>query len=157
MLFYSILCYATGGLARTCEIFAVEKLVLADLSVTKGEVFQGIAVSSDSWLPMEEVPVPQLPSYLRHCKMRGYTIIALEQTDSSEAMQNCRLPSKCVLLLGREREGIPVELLHEVDLCIEIPQFGVTRSLNVHVSASLALWEITAQNEQFVNSVGKSD
>lgn len=140
-----------GGLARTCEIFAVEKLIVSDLSVTKGEVFQGIAVSADSWLPMEEVPEHQVSSFLQHCKGRGYTILALEQTDSSCSLEDCELPSKCVLLLGKEREGIPVELLSEVDMCIEIAQFGVTRSLNVHVSASLALWEITAQNKQFLD------
>jgi tRNA G18 (ribose-2'-O)-methylase SpoU len=61
------------------------------------------------------------------------------------------LPSKCVLLLGKEKEGIPVELLQEIDICLEIPQYGVIRSLNVHVSAALAIWEITKLNKQFVN------
>lgn len=35
-------------------------------------------------------------------------------------------------------------------MCLEIPQFGVIRSLNVHVSAALALWEITKNNEPFL-------
>ena len=61
------------------------------------------------------------------------------------------LPARCVLVLGKEKEGIPVEILQEVDECIEIPQFGVTRSLNVHVSAALALWEITKQNVSFLS------
>ena len=30
---------------------------------------------------------------------------------------------------GKEKEGIPVELLQLVDCCIEIPQFGVVRKL----------------------------
>jgi len=50
-----------------------------------------------------------------------------------------------VLLLGREKEGIPVELIHLLDECIEIPQFGVTRSLNVHVSGAILIWEFTKQ------------
>lgn len=28
-----------------------------------------------------------------------------------------------------------------LDLCVEIPQFGIIRSLNVHVSGSILLWE----------------
>lgn len=28
-----------------------------------------------------------------------------------------------------------------LDLCIEIPQYGIIRSLNVHVSGSILLWE----------------
>ncbi len=36
-------------------------------------------------------------------------------------------------------------LKQELDVCVEIPQFGIIRSLNVHVSASLLLWEYTRQ------------
>lgn len=45
-----------------------------------------------------------------------------------------------------EREGIPVELIHLLDDCVEIPQFGVVRSLNVHVSGALVMWEYTKQH-----------
>ncbi len=51
-----------------------------------------------------------------------------------------------VLLVGKEREGIPVEILRAVDRCVEIPQLGVVRSLNVHVSGALAVWEYTRQH-----------
>jgi tRNA guanosine-2'-O-methyltransferase len=33
-----------------------------------------------------------------------------------------------------------------LDVCVEIPQFGVIRSLNVHVSAAIAIWEYSKQN-----------
>ena len=32
-----------------------------------------------------------------------------------------------------------------MDACVEIPQAGVVRSLNVHVSGSLLLWEYARQ------------
>ena len=140
-----------AGIARTCEIFAVQELVLASLGVVQSDTFQGIAVSCDQWLPMREVPVHALSVYLSGMRRKGYTILGLEQTDSSIDL-GCvtEMPSKCVLLLGREKEGIPVELLQEVDCCMEIPQYGVIRSLNVHVSAALAIWEITKHNKQFI-------
>lgn len=50
-----------------------------------------------------------------------------------------------VLVLGREKEGIPVDIIHVLDACLEIPQLGVVRSLNVHVSGAIALWEYTRQ------------
>lgn len=52
-----------------------------------------------------------------------------------------------VLVLGREKEGIPVDIIHILDACIEIPQFGIIRSLNVHVSGAIALWEYTRQQK----------
>ena len=33
-----------------------------------------------------------------------------------------------------------------LDVCVEIPQQGVIRSLNVHVSAALLIWEYTRQH-----------
>lgn len=53
-----------------------------------------------------------------------------------------------VLVLGREKEGIPVDIIHVLDACIEIPQLGVVRSLNVHVSGAIALWEYTRQQRR---------
>ena len=44
-----------AGIARTCEIFCVERLTVADLAICKSESFQSIAVSSEEWLPMSQV------------------------------------------------------------------------------------------------------
>jgi len=46
---------------------------------------------------------------------------------------------------GKEKEGIPQEFLNVVDQCVEIPQLGVIRSLNVHVSGAICMWEYTKQ------------
>lgn len=44
-----------------------------------------------------------------------------------------------------EKEGIPVQLINQLDVCVEIPQQGVIRSLNVHVSGALLIWEYRRQ------------
>ncbi|ORZ35473.1 Alpha/beta knot methyltransferase [Catenaria anguillulae PL171] len=75
-----------------------------------------------------------LVDWLRAMKRKHYVIVALEQTAQV-------FPEKMVLLLGKEKEGVPGELLAEVDMCIEIPQLGVTRSLNVHNAACTICWE----------------
>lgn len=136
-----------AGLARTCEIFAVRQLIVPNLIITKSEAFQGIAVSADLWLDLYPIAESELLSYLRNMKKKGYFIIALEQTDSSRSLADpADFPTRAVLLLGREKEGVPADFLAEVDLCVEIPQYGVTRSLNVHVSAALFIWEMTRRN-----------
>lgn len=47
-----------------------------------------------------------------------------------------------------EREGIPVDLIQLLDMCIEIPQRGLIRSLNVHVSGAILIWEYSKQHHQ---------
>ncbi len=142
-----------AGIARTCEIFAVEAMVVSNMAVVSTDEFLGISVNSDEWLPMIEVNTASLKDYLLSMKLSGYCIVGLEQTGSSEVLNEVVFPERCVLLLGREKEGIPADLLNIVDLCVEIPQYGVTRSLNVHVSAAITLWEMTKSNKRLLRSL----
>ena len=87
-----------------------------------------------------------LLALLRSYKAQGYYIVGLEQTSSSRSLNGFTFPDQPILLLlGKEKEGIPVEFLQAVDQCLEIPQLGIIRSLNVHVSGAIAIWEHTKQ------------
>ncbi|XP_077092543.1 tRNA (guanosine(18)-2'-O)-methyltransferase TARBP1 isoform X6 [Siphateles boraxobius] len=135
-----------GGLCRTCEIFGAKALVLDSLRHINDKQFQALSVSSELWLPMLEVKPAELSDYLQRKKREGYWVIGVEQTSNSQSLQDYTFPERSLLLLGNEREGIPANLLQLVDVCVEIPQHGVTRSLNVHVSAALLVWEYTRQH-----------
>lgn len=76
----------------------------------------------------------------------GFRIVALEQTANSVPLQSYAFAKKTCLVLGNERTGVPAEILHLVDDCVEIPQFGRVRSLNVHVSGSIAIWKAREQD-----------
>ena len=86
-----------------------------------------------------------LLAWLNKQKNAGYTIVGIEQTSSSQSLSELEFPKKTVLLLGKEKEGIPVQFLQVVDVCVEIPQLGLIRSLNVHVSGAISIWEYTKQ------------
>ncbi|XP_019131183.2 probable methyltransferase TARBP1 [Larimichthys crocea] len=134
-----------GGLCRTCEIFGASALVLDSLRHVSDKSFQSLSVSSELWLPLLEVKPMELTDFLQVKKSEGYCIVGVEQTANSQSLQDYKFPEKTLLLLGNEREGIPANLLQMFDVCVEIPQQGVIRSLNVHVSAALLIWEYTRQ------------
>ncbi|XP_029449737.1 probable methyltransferase TARBP1 [Rhinatrema bivittatum] len=134
-----------GGLCRTCEIFGASALVVGNLAYVNDKQFQYLSVSAEQWLPLVEVKPPQLLNFLHQKKTEGYTIIGVEQTARSSKLTEYRFPVKSLLLLGNEREGIPATLIHHLDVCVEIPQQGIIRSLNVHVSGALLIWEYTRQ------------
>lgn len=135
-----------GGLCRTCEIFGAKALVLDNLRHVNDKQFQVLSVSSELWLPMLEVKPAELSDFLQLKRREGYWVIGVEQTSNSQSLRDYTFPEKSLLLLGNEREGIPANLLQLVDVCVEIPQHGITRSLNVHVSAALLVWEYTRQH-----------
>ncbi|KDP39960.1 hypothetical protein JCGZ_03491 [Jatropha curcas] len=134
-----------AGLARTCEVFKASGLAIADASILNDKQFQLISVTAEKWVPIIEVPVNSVKHFLEKKKQEGFSILGLEQTANSVPLDKYTFPKKTVLVLGREKEGIPVDIIHILDACLEIPQLGVVRSLNVHVSGAIALWEYTRQ------------
>ncbi|XP_048131853.1 uncharacterized protein LOC115743146 isoform X2 [Rhodamnia argentea] len=134
-----------AGLARTCEVFKASGLAIADANITRDKQFQLISVTAEKWVPIIEVPVRSLKGFLDKKKREGFSVVGLEQTANSVPLDQYAFPTNTVLVLGREKEGIPVDIIHILDACIEIPQLGVVRSLNVHVSGAIALWEYTRQ------------
>ncbi|EFA86070.1 tRNA/rRNA methyltransferase SpoU family protein [Heterostelium album PN500] len=134
-----------AGLIRTSEIFNAEEVAIPNIKLLNDPQFQRVSVAADKWVPITEVNRQNLTSYLKAKKAKGYSILGVEQTSQSKNLATFQFPQKCLLLLGQEQNGIPAEYLELVDYCIEIPQFGVTRSLNVHVSASIVIWEYSQQ------------
>uniref|UniRef100_A0A8C6X300 tRNA (guanosine(18)-2'-O)-methyltransferase TARBP1 n=1 Tax=Naja naja TaxID=35670 RepID=A0A8C6X300_NAJNA len=134
-----------GGLCRTCEIFGVSALTVSNLHYINDKQFQHLSVSAEQWLSVIEVKPFQLIEYLEQKKTEGYFIIGVEQTAKSCNLMEYCFPEKSLLLLGNEHEGIPANVIQHLDTCVEIPQQGVIRSLNVHVSGALLIWEYTRQ------------
>lgn len=135
-----------GGLCRTCETFNAELLVVNNLDIKKDASFLATCVTAEKWQPMEQVREPELEAFLLLLKSRGYSLIGIEQATNSISLEQAQFPIKSCVVLGKEKQGIPPELLPLMDYIVEIPQFGLIRSLNVHVSGSLVIWEYARQH-----------
>lgn len=139
-----------GGLSRISESFGLESLYIDDMRKMAHKDFKATSVTSEKHLPIHELKVPALPSFLLEKKREGYEVVGIEQTDRSgmlgeEEQEGGKglgmLPRKCVLVLGAERSGITSEVLAVVDRCVEIKTVGVTRSLNVQTAGGIAVFE----------------
>lgn len=75
-----------------------------------------------------------------------YTSAGVEQATNSVPLQSYTFPKRSVLLIGNEQNGVPVQLLPLLGVCLEIPMLGVTRSLNAHVSGAMVVWQYTQQH-----------
>ncbi|XP_071455025.1 probable methyltransferase TARBP1 isoform X2 [Hetaerina americana] len=136
-----------GGLCRTCEAFGVTEYVLGSLKNIEDPQFQNLSVSAERWISISEVKPFMLGQYLTSMKEKGFSIVGAEQTSSSVKLDCFKFPEKSVLLLGNEKEGIPADILPHLDVCVEVPQEGLIRSLNVHVTGALFIWEHLRQHQ----------
>ncbi|CRG95798.1 rRNA (adenosine-2'-O-)-methyltransferase, putative [Plasmodium gallinaceum] len=133
-----------AGLCRTCEIFNVKKLFLDNVNIIKDYQFQKISSTANKWMNIKQLKKSDIIKYLIK-KKKNYSIIGLEQTNCSLGLNNFIFPKKSILILGDEKEGIPSSILLFLHHCIEIPGHGIIRSLNVHVSAAITIYEYFKQ------------
>ena len=96
---------------------------------------------------MIEVKETDIIKFMTEKKREGYTLIGLEQTDKSVQLNSdLKFPRKSLILLGKEREGIPGELLAELDFCVEIKQVGVIRSMNIQTATAVLVHSYSIQH-----------
>ncbi|KAF2863224.1 hypothetical protein K470DRAFT_298217 [Piedraia hortae CBS 480.64] len=133
-----------GGLSRAGEIFGISELHVQNQNITTSSDFRSVAVSSHLHLPIHQLSAANVAGFLAEKRDEGWRVVGIEQTDRSHILGRegeYIIPEKVVLVLGSEKGGIPAHVLGECEDLIEIPQVGVTRSLNVQTAASIVLYE----------------
>jgi tRNA G18 (ribose-2'-O)-methylase SpoU len=131
-----------GSVFRTCDAFAIEELGLCGITATppNKEIMKTAlgATESVKWKKFDDT-IQSIEYY----KKRGYKIYALEQAENTKFLNefNFNLHTKIVLIFGNEVEGIQQDIIDLCDAVIEIPQFGTKHSLNISVSAGIAILE----------------
>ncbi|MFH0761995.1 MAG: RNA methyltransferase [Bacteroidota bacterium] len=139
-----------GSIFRTCDAFRVTRLILCGISTPPPhrdihKTALGAELSVD-WEYFENTL-----DAAHTFKEQGYTLVALEQTESSTPLQQYQpsqphQPSKpfqpLALIFGHEIHGVSQEVINLCDAAVEIPQFGTKHSLNVAVSVGIVLWDV---------------
>lgn len=76
-------------------------------------------------------------------KRQGRELVVLEQAEGSVPLQlwNPDRTRPIALVVGNEVTGVDQTIVDMADTVVEIPQRGTKHSLNVSVSAAMALWE----------------
>ena len=130
-----------GSVFRTADAFRAEKVILCGICATppSAEIHKaalGAEFSVDYEYFKETIDA------VSKLKDEGYIIVGIEQSDNSTMLQDFAIEKgkKYALIFGNEVYGVEQQVLDMCDECIEIPQYGTKHSLNVSVSAGIALW-----------------
>jgi len=136
-----------GSIFRTADAAGVGHIILSGYTPTPLDRFgrerkDFIKVSlgaekSISWTVVKEIT----PSLIR-LRKEGYILLALEQHTNSVPLFTYKTKKPFVLLLGNEVRGISPQTLKRMDTILEIPMHGKKESLNVSVSAGIALFTL---------------
>lgn len=145
--------YNVGSIFRTADAAGVEKIYLCGVTPApldrfgkKRRDFIKVSLGAEdsvAWEKAEDALV-----LIRDLKKRGYSIISLEQHETSiPYSRKIDFKGDIALVAGNEVEGLTPEILGESDYVIEIPMRGKKESLNVSVSFGIAVFELNKKSE----------
>lgn len=130
-----------GAIFRTADGAGVDKLYLTGYTPCPPHVqIDKVSLGAEKWMPWEYRK--QTGRLLKELKEMGYTIVALEQTKTSQGIFGFQPQFPLALVLGNEKTGVSKSLLKYCDQAIEIPMHGKKNSLNVSVAAGVAMYVI---------------
>jgi len=133
--------YNIGGMYRVGDAAGVSKIYhCGNTAISPNPKISRAAVGLDQYLPHEAVS--QIETKLKELKKQGFTIVILEQTPESKIYNQVRYFGKIALVVGNETFGVSKEALFLGDMVVELPMFGINKSLNVVVAAGIVLYQI---------------
>ena len=138
-----------GSILRTSDAFLVEGVVMAGITgiPPHKEISKTALGAEDSveWCYVEN----SLDECLR-LKEDGWTICVLEQTHDSMNLMDFEAltDKKYLLVVGNEVNGVDQKIVDMADMILEIPMHGVKHSLNVAVSAGMAILKLSHELQQ---------
>lgn len=141
--------YNVGSIFRTSDAALVERIYLTGITATP--THRGVhktALGAQDTVPWHAEQDAQ--SLLDRLRTEGYTIAALEITDSPTAPHEvCPDHFPLCLILGNEVTGVADALIEIADLAFEIPQYGAKQSLNVAVAYGVAVFDLVRKYRSF--------
>ena len=147
--------YNVGSLLRTAEGLGVSKVWLSGYSPyplsADDERLPHLAQKIDKQIAKTALGAekfvawqhePDITRTIMGLRAEGFTVAALEQAPNATKLPDFQPPAKLALVVGREVEGIELEILAVCDHILEIPMFGRKESFNVASAAAMALYQI---------------
>lgn len=133
--------YNIGSIFRLADAIAAEKIYLCgQTTMPPDSRIHKAAVGTEKWVKWQYFKDTRLA--INDLKRRNYSIVALEQGTNGKDYRLFEYPSPLAVVVGNEQYGIDSSILKLSDAVVEIPLYGINRSLNVVVSLAVLLFKI---------------
>lgn len=138
--------YNVGGLFRLADALNIEKIILVGETETPpNHKIKKASIGTYKIVPWEYAKTTSSAIHSLRKKNINTTIIGIEQSNKSIPYYTYdvnKLLKHIVFVVGNETNGINEETLRLCDSVLEIPMFGVNKSLNVIVSMAIVAYHI---------------
>lgn len=135
--------YNIGSLFRLADAIAAEKLyICGQTEYPPNSRIHKAAVGTEEWVRWEKSD--STLDTVKKLKSEGVQIVCVEQSTLSVpyTLLPTRLQFPCAIVIGNETTGVDKDVQEASDIVIELPMFGVNKSLNVWGTAAVAAYKV---------------
>lgn len=139
-----------GATARSCDAFGIQEINVIfeqQPAFDPKEVGKNSSTATNKWLNYRIHHSTE--SALQTLKRESWRIVATVIDSAAEPIYAADLcQPRIALLFGNEKTGLSARAIALADEPVTIPMLGIAQSMNVSVSAALAIYEVTRQRRE---------
>lgn len=136
--------YNIGSVFRLGDAIAAEKIYICGVhsEYPPSSRIHKAAVGTEEWVPWEHHD--STTHVVNKLKQEGIQIVAIEQDSRSIpfTLLATKLNMPVALVVGHETTGVSKEVLDMSDLIVELPMFGINKSINVWGSLAIISYKV---------------
>lgn len=135
--------YNVGSIFRLADAVAAKKVFLCGETETPpNPKIKKASINTWKWVDWEYAP--QVVSAVENLKskIKNLKIVVIEQDSRSILLKDFKPHFPLAIVVGNETYGVSKEVLDMADTVVELPMFGVNKSLNVMVACGIVLYKI---------------
>ena len=138
--------YNIGAIFRLADALACEKVIICGESeVPPHTRIKKASINTTEWVSWEYSPTAVEAILNIKSQISNIQIVAIEQSSKSVPYDKFDYSFPIALVVGHESNGVSKEVLDMADAIVELPMFGVNKSLNVMVSLGIVLYKVIRQ------------
>jgi len=135
--------YNIGSIFRLADSVAAEKVILCGETETPPHTrIKKASINTTEWVAWQYFADAKTAISNLKSQISNLRVIAIEQDKNSVQYDKADYSFPVALVVGHETHGVSKSALQICDQIVEIPMWGVNKSLNVVVSLGIVLFEV---------------
>jgi len=133
-----------SAVLRTSDVFGIQDVHIIE-NENEYNVNPKVVHGASKWINLHKYNEKENNTLdcINKLKADGYKVYGTTPHTDDCLIQNIPLDNKVALMFGTEMTGLSNIAMENVDGFVKIPMYGFTESLNISVSASICLYELS--------------
>ncbi|MBI3956299.1 TrmH family RNA methyltransferase [Candidatus Gottesmanbacteria bacterium] len=138
--------YNVGSIFRLADAVAAQRVILCGETLTPpNSRIKKASINTWQWVSWQHAETAVAAISNIKYQISNIKIVAVEQDARSKPFYEVRYEFPIAIVVGHETHGVSREVLDMADMIVELPMWGINKSLNVMVSLGIVLYDMMKQ------------